>query len=345
MIQRVMERIKIMVGSRYAHLGLALFALYGVSWFITHTSRFEKVMDTFKWYCYADYEARTSMNSREVREAEFYREKYREKFVSLAKGSFDYRDKKETQAFFLSKGFLYDVWDEKSHPSYLLARVIEKGRHKAEIPEEVAFDYFILGDKKVAPFPEYKKGDWTRDFVSAGEKKIYIHGDSLEPLLRGYFGILWNTQPREPNTFYNDALTHSLYRDLEGICEDLFVKRLYTKKQRARDYFMKEGFHIFLPTLFAMGARMAADLDSNLPPDDQYLRACLTGLSSNPNHTMAYLLKVSRPESHHPRVMKGWGDFRRRLNLTHPDRTTLVHISKAARETLDGLEASSTVSQ
>lgn len=340
-----MERLRTIVASRYVHLCIGLFALYGVSWSITHTSHFEKVMDTLKWYCYADYQARISLNSKEVQEAEFYREKYRERLISLAEGFFDYQDKKETQNFFLSKGFLYDAWIEKNRHSYILARVIEKGYHKAEIPEEVTFDYFILGDKKIVTFPEYKEGYWAMDFVSAGEKGIYIHRDSLEPLLRWYFESLWIIKPREPNHFYNDALTYSLYRDLQGACEDIFIKRLYTTKQIAQDYFIKEGFNKFLPTLLAMGARMAADQDSNFPPDHQYLRTWLTGLSLNPNHTMLYVLKTNKPDSRNPQVRKGWEDLHQRLNITYPDQITLEQISKAAQEILDGLENSSTLSK
>jgi hypothetical protein len=104
---------------------------------------------------------------------EFY-EKHIKK-IAHGKRSFDYRNKKEMQDFFVSKGFLYDVWGEKNRSSYILAPVIEKGHQKAESPESVAFDYFILGDKKIVPFSEYEHGPWTRGFVSAGEKGIYIH--------------------------------------------------------------------------------------------------------------------------------------------------------------------------
>jgi hypothetical protein len=337
------ERLRTIVASRYVHLGVGLLVLYGVSSSITHTSRFEKVTDTFKWYCYADYEARISSNSEEVREAEFCREKYRERLISLTEGFFDFQDKKETQTFFLSKGFLYDVWSEKNRQSYILARVIERGSHKAEIPEEVTFNYFILGDRKIVTFPEYKKGYWARDFVSAGEKGIYIHRDSFEPLLRWYFESLWTARPREANHFYNDPLTYSLYRDLQRTCEDIFIKKLYMTKQSAQDGFVKEGFNMLLPTLFAMGARLAADRDSNFPPDYQYLRTCLTGLSLNPSRTMFYILEASRPDSYNPRVRKGWEGLRQRLNAAQPDQITLEQISKAAREVLNGLEDSSTL--
>jgi hypothetical protein len=329
-----------MIASRYVHLCIGVLVLYGVSWAVTHTSHFEKVMNALRWYCYAEYEARISWNSQERGEAVFYREKYKESLISLAEGYFDYQDKKEMQDFFLSKGFLYDVWSEKNGYSYLFARVIERGYQKAEVPDGVAFEYFILGDKKIVPFPEYKNGYWERDFVSAGEKGIYIHRDSLEPLLRWYFESLWIAQPRGAMDFHNDPLTYSLYRDLQETCKDLFIKNPPRTKQIAQDYFIKEGFNVFLPTFLAMGAKMAADRDSNFPPDYQYLRACLTGLSLNPNHTMFYILKTGRPNGNHPRVRKAWKDLHQRLDLTYPDQITLEQISKGAQEILDGLENS-----
>ena len=341
----MIKRLRTIVASRYAHLFIGLLALYGLSWTITHTSHFEKVMDSLMWYCYADYEVRKPLFPEEVWKVEFYREKYKERLSSLAEGFFDYRDKKEVQDFFMSKGFLYDVWGEKNHNSYILARVIEKGYQKTEFPENVAFDYFILGDKKIVPFPEYENGPWARGFVSAGEKGIYVHRDSLEPLLRWYFESLWITEPRAPEHFYNDPLTYSLYRDLQGVCEDIFIKKLYMTKQHAQDLFTKEGFNVFLPTLLAMGARMAADQDSNFPPDYQYLRACLTGLSLNPNHTMFYMLKTSIPDSNNPRVTKGWKDLRQQLDITYLDQITLEQISKVAQEILERMEESSVRSQ
>ncbi|MCJ7747242.1 MAG: hypothetical protein MUP27_05825 [Desulfobacterales bacterium] len=341
----MMKQLRTIVASRYAHLCIGLLALYGVSWSISHTSHFEKVMDTLMWYCYADYEVRKPFFPGEVWKVEFYKEKYKERLSSLAEGSFDYRDKKEVQAFFMSKGFLYDVWEGKKCDSYILAPVIEKGHQKTDIPEKVAFDYFILGDKKIVPFAEYENGPWARGFVSGGEKGIYIHRDSLEPLLRWYFESLWITEPRAPEHFHNDPLTYSLYRDLQGVCEGIFIKRSYPNKQNAQYFFIIEGFDVFLPTLLAMGARMAADRDSNFPPDYQYLRACLTGLSLNPNHTMLYMLKTSIPDSNNPQVRKGWEDLRKRLDITYPDQITLEQISKVAQEILEKMEESSVRSE
>ena len=50
----MMKRLRTIIASRYAHLFIGLLALYGVSWFITHASHFEKVMEALMWYCYAD---------------------------------------------------------------------------------------------------------------------------------------------------------------------------------------------------------------------------------------------------------------------------------------------------
>jgi hypothetical protein len=323
---------------------MGLLALYGMSWLITYTSHFEKLVDALKWYCYADYAVRTSLFQREFFEAEFYREKYKERLSFLTEGYFDYRDKEEMQAFFISKKLLYDVWREKNRNSYLLARVIDKGQHKAEIFEEVAFNYFILGDKKIVPFSEYEQGRQARVFVSVGEKGVYIHRDSIDYLLSWYFDSLWESDTRSPKGFYRewkgfkDPLTYSLYRDLREICEDIFQKRLYRNKKEAKQYFMGEGFKVFLPTLLTMGARLVADQDSNFRPDYQYLRACLTGLSLNPNNTMVYLLKTYSPTSYNPLVRKGWEDFRYRLDFTYLEEITLDQISKAAHDVLKNLE-------
>jgi hypothetical protein len=101
MSDKVLHFLKRIFSSRYAHLFIGLLVLYGVSWLITYTSHFEKIMDTLKKYCYADYEVRTSLFQRDILEADFYREKYKERLSSLTRGLFDYRDKKEVQAFFM----------------------------------------------------------------------------------------------------------------------------------------------------------------------------------------------------------------------------------------------------
>ena len=346
MFQKVRKILRKIIPSKHAHLCCGLFAFYGISLLITHTSHFEKIVYGLKGYCYSDYEVRNSLFSEERMEAEFYREKYKERLSSLAENYFNYRDKKEVQTFFMSKGLLYDECWEKSRNSYLLAQVIEKGRRKAEVPEEVIFDYLILGDKKIVPFSEYKEGQWARVFVSAGERAAYIHKDSIDYLLSWYFDSLWESDTRSPKGFYiewrgrKDPLTYSLYRDLREICEDIFEKRLYRNKKEAKQYFMEEGFKVFLPTMLAMGARMVADQTSNLRPDYQYLRACLTGLSLNPNHTMFYLLKTSSPNSYNPLVRKGWEDLRHQLDITYPDQITLDQISKVAKDILKKLEDS-----
>jgi hypothetical protein len=342
MFQKVRKILSKIIPSKHAHLCFGLFALYGISLLITHTSHFEKIVDGLKGYCYSDYKVRNSLFSEERMEGEFYREKYEERLSSLAEGFFDYRDKKEVQAFFMSKGLLYDEWQEKNQNSYLLAQVIEKGRRKAEIPEEVVFHYFILGKKKIIPFSEYNEGREGRVFVSAGEKEVYIHKDSLEPLLLWYFESLWVSKPKEPNHFYNGTLTYSLYRDLQDICNHIFIKRFYLNKQNAQGYFVEEAFKVFLPTMLAMGARMAADQDSNFQSDHQYLRACLTGLSLNPNHTMFYILKTSSLNSYNPLVRKGWKELRQRVDVTFPDEITLDKISKVSQEIFEKVKNSST---
>jgi hypothetical protein len=348
MFQKVRKILSKIIPSKHAHLCFGLFALYGISLLITQTSHFEKIVDGLKGYCYSDYKVRNSLLSEERMEGEFYREKYEERLSSLADGFFDYRDKKGVQAFFMSKGLLYDEWQEKNQNSYLLAQVIEKGRRKAEVPEEVIFDYLILGKKKIIPFSEYDEGREGRVFVSAGERVAYIHRDSIDYHLRWYFDSLWESDTRTPRGFYTewkgrkDPLTYFLYRDLQEICEYIFQKRPYGNKKEAKQYFVEEGMKIYLPTMLTMGARMAADQDSNFQSAHRYLRACLTGLSLNPNHTMFYILKTSSLNSYNPLVRKGWEELRQRVDVTFPDEITLDKISKVSQEIFEKVKNSST---
>jgi hypothetical protein len=89
-----------------------------------------------------------------------------------------------------------------------------------------------------------------------------------------------------------------------------------------------------------MGARMAADRNNNFPSDYQYLRACLTGLSLDPNHTMFYLLKTGNMLTFSPPAIKGWRIFSKSLDLTYPDQITLEQISEMSQDILKSLEDS-----
>jgi hypothetical protein len=314
--------------------------LYGTSSLITHTTPFDKIEENLKRYCYVDYEMTMDQFPQNIRELKYYRERCKEKLNALTTGLFDYEKKDEAQAYFMKNGFLYDSWRENEYHSYLLAKIIEKGVHKSELPDEVSFDYFILGEKKIVPFSEYAKGLGAQAFVSAGERAIYLYKDSLEPVLLWYFESLWVTKPKESYHFYGDPLSYSLYRDLQGICEEIFMKRQYVDKQRAQETFLEEGFKVFLPALLGMGARMAADRNNNFPSDYQYLRACLTGLSLNPNHTMFYLLKIGSMLTFSPTAIKGWKTFSKSLDLTYPDQITLEQISEMSQDILKSLEDS-----
>jgi hypothetical protein len=274
------------------------------------------------------------------REAEYYRNKYKERLDALTTGLFNYNKKEEAQAYFMTNGFLYDSWEENENRSYLLAEIIEKGVYEKGAPDEVRFDYFILGEKRIIPFSEYGKGLEARAFVSTGEKAIYLFKDSLEPFLRWYFESLWITEPKESYHFYDDSLSYSLYRDLQEICEAIFIKRHYMNKGSAQETFVEEAFKVFLPTMLSMGARMIADRNNNFPSDYQYLRACLTGLSLNPNHTMFYLLKTARLYTFSPLAKKGWEAFSQHLNLTYPDQITLEQISEMSQNIFNSLEDS-----
>lgn len=329
------------MASRYVHLFLGLVILFAVSSIITRTTPFDKIAENLKRYCYMDYEIRVSRSSGDSRDLEYYRDKYKEQLDLLSNGMFDDHRKDEAKAYFVKNGFLYEAWEEDEHRSYLLAKIVDRGVHKGATPEEIGFDYFILGKKKIVPFSEYRKGPGPKPFVSAGEKAIYLYRDSLEPLLRWYFQSLWATAPKESSDFHGDPLSYSLYRDLQEICEEIFIKRHYMNKRSAEETFVEEGFKVFLPTLLGMGARMAADRDKHLPSDYQYLRACLAGLSRHPNHTIFCILKMVNLHPHSPLAVKGWKIFLQRLELTYPDEITLQQISEMSQDILNNLEDSS----
>jgi hypothetical protein len=336
----VIPQSKQIIFSKYAHLFLGLLALFGISSIITYTTPFDNITENLKRYCYTNYAMQTPLFSDNTREIEFYREKFKEQLDVLTNGVFHYDKVDEAQAYFMTKGFLYDSWEENRNRSHLLAKIVEKGSHESQSPEQVRFDYLILGEKKIVPFSEYGKISGPGAFVSSGTKGVYLYKDSLEPLLRWYFESLWTTEPKAPQDFYGDPLSYSLYSDLQGICEDIFIKRHYMNKRGAEETFLKEGFGVFLPTLLSMGARMAADRNNNLPSDYQYLRACLTGLSLNPNHTMFYLLKTERLYTFSPKARKGWNAFLQRLDLNSLDKITLEQISEMSQDILKSLEDS-----
>lgn len=331
--------LKAIVASRHAHLCVALFVLYGISSAATYTTRYEKILDSFKWYCISDYSVRASMFSDELLEADFYREKFKKRLDFLTAGLFDYRDRSQVKKFFLSKGLLYEEWQEGAWRSYLLAEVVSKGSHKAEIPEEVNFNYTILGKKKIMPFSEFKYGSDAGPFVSPGEGMFYIHRDSLDHILREYFNNLWDSEVRDARDFHWDELTYFLYRDVQTICEDIFIKRLYLNKEYAKKYFVEEGLKLYLPTMLVMAARMVADQNSKLKPSEKYQRALLTGLGIEPNHAMLYLI------CNNPSLWKLRNELNRRLDFghypNHPDQISLDQISRAAREIFERMEVAS----
>jgi hypothetical protein len=336
--------LKRLISSKYIHLCLGATLLYGISWAVTQPTLEEKILDSLRKYCIADYWVRESIFSEERMEGEFYRERYRERLESLTAGLFDYRDRTQIQAFFLPRGFLYEAWEEGGNRSYLLAEIVGRGRREKEFPERVAFDYLILGKKRVKPFMEFKHGNQAGRLVSAGDEMIYLHRDRIDSLLWWYFDSLWETEPQKPDHYYRvwkgekDPLTYFLYQDLRGVCEDVFVKRLWGKKRGARDYFVEQGFNLFLPSLLAMAARMAGDKGLRLHPEERYLRSLLSGLSEYPTYTLFYIMSQSRPYSNKPSVKKIWKETNSRLNLSSPERISLVQISQVSRELLQRME-------
>jgi hypothetical protein len=275
-----------------------------------------------------------------------YRDRYEEQLNSLTSGLFDWKNEDQVKEFFISRGYAYEATDEgKRFHSYLLAPIISKGTHTTEIPQHVTFYYYTLGYKEIPTFLEYlDKKNRACLFVSAGDRLIYahpemyIHRDSLAPLLRKCFETLWEEQLTRPEDFQmiDDSLTRFLCHDLKDLCEEVFINRIYRDKKTAEKYFVKEGFKGFWPALLAMSARMAADQELQLQPGYRYLRALFTGLSLEPNYTMFYL---SRQYHHYdPAINKIMEEFKGRIGISDPDSVTLDKISKAAQEMLKKLD-------
>jgi hypothetical protein len=341
----MLKSLKTIIRSRYVHLSLGLLVLYGVSWVLTSTTRFEKILDSLSHYCYADYMV-IGMKSKEgVDRGSCYRDRYEERLDRLTAGLFDWNNEDQAREFFMNKGYVYEVTEEgKRYRSYLLAPVIDKGIHTTEVPQHVTFYYYFLDYKEVPTFLEYlDKKNTSCLFVSAAKKviyahpEVYIHMDSLAPLLRECFETLWEGQFIRPEDFQmiDDSL---ICCDLKDLCEEVFIKRIYRNKETAKKYFVKEGFNVFWPALLAMGARMAADQDLELSSGYRYLRAVFTGLSHEPNFTMSYLSL----QYHHydPAINRIMEEFKRRYGGNDPGGMTLQQISQAAQEMLKKLESS-----
>ncbi len=242
----------------------------------------------------------------------------------------------------MSKDYVYEATDEgKRYRSYLLAPVIGKGTHTTEVPQHVTFYYYTLGYKEIPTFVEYlDKKNRACLFVSAANRmvyahpEVYIHMDSLVPVLRRCFETLWKMELTRPEDFQTigDNLARFLCRDLRDLCEDIFMKRIYKNKKTAEEHFVKEGFHVFWPTLLVMGASMAADQELQLQPGYRYLTALFTGLSLKPNYTMFYL---SRQYHHYdPAINKIMEEFKGRIGISDPDSVSLDKISKVAQDML-----------
>ncbi len=336
-----MRFVRSIVTSRFSHLTIGLLLLYGLSLAVTHTSRFEKILDSLMWRAYADYFARDAKSPEGDLEAEFLRQKYEERLVSLTQNLFDYRELGQLQDFLFDRGFAYEVWEKDGGVSYLLAPILESGSHVDEVPEKVDFDYYVLGDKKIASWKEYRSGLWPSVLVSEGEQGVYIHRDSIEHILQQYFNFLWAMDARGPGDFRwpEWPLTYSLHRDLEGVCESFFTDRHYRSKRLARAYFVEEGFHIFMPTMLAMAARMVADRASDFSSTYRYERAYLTGLYLEPNYTMLAMLG-SPLEGYDSPTRRLWREFSNRLDLRNPDSITRDEISRVAQQILVKLEYS-----
>jgi hypothetical protein len=250
--------------SRYLHLSLAILMLYGITWYITYTTEFEKVRDRLRRYCYADYEVRTSKTSMTKLKMEFTRDQFAEQLHSFSAGLFDYRNEEQMQAYFSSRDYFYDMDATEAGNSYVLAPIIGSGQHEVNIPETVAFRYAILGKEEILPFSVYDEGEWASVFVSEKNGTVYLYTGTLESLLRFCFALLWRLHPQTEKDFEIEDVTHFLYLDLPTVCREVFIERHFDDEGLAREYFLEKAFESLMPTLFAMAARMAADRDDLL---------------------------------------------------------------------------------
>ncbi len=278
--------LKNFFSSRYLHLSLAILALYGITWYVTYTTDFEKIINRFKRYCYADYEVRAAKTSMMRLTTEFARDQFAEQLRSFSANLFDYRNEEQVQAYFSARNFFYDISKTDGGNSYLLAPITSSGQHEEQIPETVAFRYAILGEEEIMPFSVYQEGPWTSVFVSEKNGTVYIHTGTLDSLLRWCFAVLWKLQPRSQKDFDIDGATHYLYRDLPAVCQEVFIERQFYDEATSRKYFLEKAFQSLLPTMLAMGARAMADKETSFSARYKYERAYLTGLAVRPQYTL-----------------------------------------------------------
>jgi hypothetical protein len=272
--------------SRYLHLCLAILALYGVTWYVTYTTEFEKIINRFRRYCYAEYAVRAAKTSMMRLKTEFIRDQFAGQLRSFSADLFDYRNEEQVQAYFASRNFFYDVSKTDEGHSYLLAPIISSGQYEEKIPETMVFRYAILGEEEISPFSTYQEGPWTSVLVSEKNGTVYIHTDTLDSLLRWCFAVLWKLEPRTQKDFDIDDATHYLYLDLPAVCQEVFIERRFIDEDTSREYFLEKALQSLLPTLLTMGARVVADKETSFSARYKYERAYLTGLAVRPQYTL-----------------------------------------------------------
>jgi hypothetical protein len=276
--------------SRYLHLCLAVLMLYGVTWYITYTTDFEKIMNRFRRYCYADYKVRASETSMMRLQTEFIRDQFAEQLRSFTADLFDYRNAEQVQAYFSSKNFFYDISKTDEGNSYFLAPIISSGQDEEQIPETVTFRYAILGEEEIMPFNVYQEGPWASVLISEKNGTVYIHTATLDSLLRWCFAVLWKLEPQTQKDFDINGVTHYLYLDLPAVCQEVFIERRLYDEETSREYFLEQARQSLLPTMLAMGARMMADKEISFSARYKYERAYLAGLAVHPQYTLFHYL-------------------------------------------------------
>jgi hypothetical protein len=318
--------------SRYLHLSLAILTLYGITWYITYTTEFEKVTDRFRRYCYADYELRSSQTSMMKLKMEFTRDQFAEQLRSFSVDLFDYRNQEQVQAYFSSRDYFYDSDKADEGNSYVLAPVIKSGQYELNIPETVAFRYAILGKEEILPFSVYDQGAWASVFVSEKNGTVYLYTGTIDSLLRWCFAILWRLKPQSEKDFDIDGATHYLYLDLPAVCREVFIERHFDDEALAREYFLEKAFESLMPTMFAMAARMAAERETAFSTRYKYERAYLTGLAVRPHYTLFNFLATYGLCNTLTRSLAG--EVRRQLRMTIAPEINPAIMSQIAQKIL-----------
>jgi hypothetical protein len=325
---------------KYLHLIGLLGALYAIALLVTRTDPWERTLDTLRRYCLSDYVSRNAGTVEKRFEAEFYREEYGRRLDGLTAGVVDRRDGEAMRRWFEERGFGWASWSEGNGRSCVLAPILSTGRLPNPVAGGEPFDWFVLGEKKIVPFLEFARGPKGRVFVTGEEGRAYIHRDSVEPHLLRYFERAWERRGQNAEDLHWDSVSWGIYRDMEEVCKDVFLRRIYRDPAVARRRFVESGFYALLPTLLAMGETLAAPPTDGLTTRERYGRAVLHGLAQVPSHTLFQLLAIYGETQ--ADIGKIWTRLQSLAATVDPKEMKTEEISLLARRVLAEMEREDT---